>query len=181
VNGYIWFILVGFIALTIRAMLQCNFKGHIEEILIREKYKPFLLLIVQGSSSCLFFCLLTSLYVWYADGDTTDYVGLGITVGLLVLGFAPPWLLLRQKLDGMIAERHMQIGNRLVDLQSTPIGKDTLPDTIAIQEFSLITRINYLDRLQEELGRKEGRSVVLRLLIPLGTMAWNFIGPMVMG
>ena len=181
VNGYIWFILIGFIALTIRAMMQCNFTGHIEEILIREKYKPFLLLIVQGSSSCLFFCLITSLYVWYADGDTTDYVGLGITVGLLVFGFSPPWLMLRQKLDAMIAERHREIGNRLVDLASTPIGKDTLPDTIAIQEFSLITRINYLDRLQVELGQKEGRSVILRLLIPLLTVAWNFIRPMVMG
>ena len=181
VNGYIWFILIGFIALTIRAMIQCNFKGQIEEILIREKYKPFLLLIVQGSSSCLFFCLITTLYVWYADGETADYIGLGVTVGLLVFGFTPPWLMLRQKLDRMIAERHQEIGNRLVDLESTPIGKDTLPDTIAIQEFSLITRINYLDRLQVELGQKEGRSVILRLLIPLATVAWNFIRPIVMG
>ena len=89
--------------------------------------------------------------------------------------------MLRQKLDAMIAERHREIGNRLVDLASTPIGKDTLPDTIAIQEFSLITRINYLDRLQVELGQKEGRSVILRLLIPLATVAWNFIRPIVMG
>jgi hypothetical protein len=55
INSFIWFILIGFIGFTISAMKLCAFKGRIEEVLIYERYKPFLLLIVQGSSSCFLF------------------------------------------------------------------------------------------------------------------------------
>lgn len=181
ISGYIWFILLGFVGLTIGAISILRFTGEIEDVLIRETYRPFLLLVVQGASCCLFFCLINSAYVWYAEGETDDYVGLGLTIGLLLAGFAPPWIMLRQKLERDINDRHKSLGSRLLALELHETRDVAVRDSHAIQEFAIIARIQYLDRLKAELGQKEGRSVVLRLLIPAATMAWEFLKPFFMG
>ena len=181
INGYIWFILIGFIGLTISAMKLCTFTGSIEEVLIHERYKPFLLLIVQGSSSCLFFCLINSFYVWYAEGDISDFIGLGMTVGLLVGGFAPPWLMLRKKLEKEMQHRYLQLGTKLIEIDHQFLAHEGTPDNVYFQESAIISRINFLDRLKMEFGQKEGRSVLLRLLIPTATMGWKFFKPFFVG
>jgi hypothetical protein len=181
INSYIWFILIGFIGLTLSAIKYCTFKGEIEEILIHEKYKPFLLLIVQGSTSCLFFFMISSGYVWYAEGELDDYIGLGLTLALLVFGFTPPWVLLRHNLERQINLRTIMLGDRLAAIDSGNVPPGQVAESIAIREFSLISRIQYLDRLKAELGQKEGRSVILRLLIPALTFGWEFLRPFLIG
>lgn len=181
INGYIWFILIGFIGLTISAMKLCTFIGSIEEVLIHERYKPFLLLIVQGSSSCLFFCLVNSFYVWYAEGDISDFIGLGMTISLLVGGFAPPWLMLRKKLEKEIQDRYLALGTKLIEIDHQFLANEGTPDNVFFQESAIISRINFLDRLKMEFGQKEGRSVILRLLIPTATMGWKFLKPFFIG
>ena len=55
------------------------------------------------------------------------------------------------------------------------------PDNVYFQESAIISRINFLDRLKMEFGQKEGRSVLLRLLIPTATMGWKFFKPFFVG
>ena len=182
INGYIWFILIAFILLTISAVKPCTFIGEIEQILMRETYKPFLLLIVQGSTSCVFFCLMTSFYVWYSEGDIYDFIGLGLTVLLLVGGFTPPWIMLHNKLYGEIDKKANIFCDRLV-LLDHQLSKNLIEHSPEVfsEEVALIHRVGFLDKFKLELGQKQGRSVVLRLLVPFGTMIWQFLKPFFLG
>lgn len=54
-------------------------------------------------------------------------------------------------------------------------------DKLYFQESATISRIIFLDRLKSEFGQKEGRSVLLRLLIPTATMGWKFFKPFFIG
>src|SRR5260370_17007791 len=53
----------------------------------------------QGASVVLFFGLVNAFYVWYAEGNLWDYIGLAITGLLLLVGFTPPWLKLKANVE----------------------------------------------------------------------------------
>lgn len=89
--------------------------------------------------------------------------------------------MLRKKLDIKIDSKVNDFGGRLVRLDYINKKNPQKSPDVFSEEIALITRIDFLDKLKMELGQKEGRSVVLRLLVPLGTMVWQFIKPFIIG
>jgi hypothetical protein len=43
-----------------------------------------------------------------------------------------------------------------------------------------ILRAAYLERMHQELGRAEGKALLLKLLAPASTIGWRIIRPMVL-
>jgi len=184
INAYIWVILVGFALLLSWTIRNQAFRDPLQTVIQLKQYRPFLLMSVQGSTILVFFGALYGLYVWYADGDLSDFVGLGLTLILLFGCFVPPWLLLRQRLEKEIKGQQETLARKLLCLQedsegtaadSTDLLKQRLDEAIAM------LRITQLDRLQQELGKAEGRAVVMRLLIPVSTVLMKAVRPLLLG
>jgi len=94
---------------------------------------------------------------------------------------APPWLMLRKKLEKEMQHRYLQLGTKLIEIDHQFLAHEGTLDNVYFQESAIISRINFLDRLKMEFGQKEGRSVLLRLLIPTATMGWKFFKPFFVG
>jgi hypothetical protein len=94
---------------------------------------------------------------------------------------APRWLMLRKKLEKEMQHRYLQLGTKLIEIDHQFLANEGTPDNIYLQESAIIGRINFLDRLKIEFGQKQGRSVLLRLLIPTATMGWKFFKPFYVG
>jgi hypothetical protein len=95
VNAYVWAIVLGFLAMTMRVLRQHRFREPLEVVLGERHYRPFLMMSAQGASIVLGFTIVSGIYVWHAQGEATDYLGLWVTAGLLVLCFVPPWMRLK--------------------------------------------------------------------------------------
>jgi len=183
-NAYLWTILVGFACLSSWTIRHHTFRAPTLTVIQLKQYRPFLLMSVQGSTILVFFGALCGAYVWYADGDLSDFIGLGITLLLLMVCFVPPWLLLRNRLEGELRQQYEALSHSLVRLQTEE--RDDSEDLTAVtatrlDEAIAMLRITHLDRLQQELGRAEGRAVVMRLLIPLGTVLMKVVRPLLIG
>lgn len=183
-NAYIWVILVGFAVLLTWTISHCPFRAPLQTVIQLKQYRPFLLMSVQGSTILVFFGALYGLYVWYADGDLSDFVGLGITLVLLFGCFVPPWLLLRSKLEADVKQQHEALALQLLDIQGE-VAKNASDLTgmlvHRLNEANAMLRITHLERLQQELGRAEGRAVIMRLLIPLSTVLMKVLRPLLVG
>jgi hypothetical protein len=181
VNAYIWVLLLGFLFLTMRILRTHTFRDPVEVVLHEKQYRPFLMMSGQGASIVLGFAVVTSLYVWFAEGSITDYIGITVTILLLVLGFCPPWLQIKSSVEkvvngeifrlreGLIAEHRHQAA---LARQGVPVGLDL---NARVNEALVILRIDYLDRLSGQIGRNEGVAMLLKLLAPLATIGWRFI------
>ena len=183
-NAYIWIILVGFACLLSWTIRNHAFRAPMQTVIQLKQYRPFLLMSVQGSTILVFFGALYGLYVWYADGDLSDFVGLGITLVLLFGCFVPPWLLLRNRLEGEVKRQQETLARQLLSIQddSTKNSSDaTEMLEHRLDEAIAMLRITQLDRLQQELGRAEGRAVIMRLLIPVSTVLMKVLRPLLLG
>lgn len=191
VNAYIWVLLVGFFALTMRTLRTYPFRAPVEVLLHEKHYRPFLQMSAQGSSIVLFFGMVYCFYVWYTSGDITDYIALVVTGVLLLLGFVPPWFQLKASVQRMVDAETGRLHQRLsrtlrryempreereISLRSLA---DQLSDTLAM------LHVGYLERLHRDLGRAEASAILLRLLAPASALVWQlvrrFIMPAVMG
>ena len=103
INAFIWVLLIGFMVKNCLTIRSHPFRAPIHVVLHDKLYRPFLQMSAQGSTVVLGFSCVTVLYLVYTGGELTDYLGLGITVALLVFGFVPPWLMLRAKVDRAVA------------------------------------------------------------------------------
>jgi hypothetical protein len=181
VNAYIWVLLLGFLALTMRILRTHTFRDPVEVVLHEKQYRPFLMMSGQGASIVLGFTVVTGLYVWFVEGSITDYIGITVTILLLVLGFCPPWLQIKSSVEkvvngeifrlreGLIAEHRHQAA---LARQGVPVGLDL---NARVNEALVILRIDYLDRLSGQIGRNEGVALLLKLLAPLATIGWRFL------
>jgi hypothetical protein len=181
VNAYIWVLLLGFLALTMRILRTHSFRDPVEVVLHERQYRPFLMMSGQGASIVLGFTVVTGLYVWFAEGTITDYIGITVTVLLLVLGFCPPWLQIKSSVEkvvnseifrlreGLIAEHRHQAA---LAREGVPVASDL---NARMSEALVILRIDYLDRLSGQIGHNEGVALLLKLLAPLATVGWRFI------
>jgi hypothetical protein len=184
INAYIWVILVGFALLLTWTIRNQMFRDPLQTVIQLKQYRPFLLMSVQGSTTLVFFGALYGLYVWYADGDISDFIGLGVTMVLLLVCFVPPWLLLRQRLEKELKRQQEVLSRQLLHVQeeSHSSASDASADLRQrLDEAIAMLRITQLDRLQQELGRAEGRAVVMRLLIPLSTVLMKVLRPLLLG
>lgn len=183
-NAYIWMILVGFAVLLTWTIRHYPFRAPLQAVIQLKQYRPFLLMSVQGSTILVFFGALYGLYVWYADGDLSDFVGLGITLVLLFVCFVPPWLLLRNKLEAEVKQQHEALALQLLHIQGEVAKIASDPTDMLmhrLSEANAMLRITHLERLQQELGRAEGRAVIMRLLIPLSTVLMKVLRPLLVG
>jgi hypothetical protein len=182
-NAYIWVLLAGFLVLTMRTLLAYPFRDPVEVILHQKQYRPFLTMSSQGASILLAFGLVNGAYIWYTSGEITDYIGLAITIVLLVLGFVPPWLKIKKSMDGMIQAEIYRLrecliasgAGRRVDGASGGETDDPQAPSTQLSDAVAMLRIDYLDRLQQDLGRAEGKAILLKLLAPMSAIVWKYI------
>jgi hypothetical protein len=184
-NAYIWVLLVGFLYVTMRTLRCYKFRSGIEVLLHEKHYRPFLMMSAQGASVVLFFGAVNAFYVWYAEGDLWDYIGLGITGLLLLLGFTPPWLQLKanveHEVDGELYRLQARVAAMRQRAEAPAEGAVSNAELAARLEDALaFLRAQYLDRMNQELGRAEGKALLLKLLAPVSTIAWKVLRPMVL-
>jgi hypothetical protein len=182
VNAFIWVTLARFLALSYRALRTCSFRAPIAEVVQRKLYRPFLQMSSQGASIVLGFACATALYIWYAGGAESDFLGLGITGLLLVAGFVPLWLLLNSKVKRTVREEIEALrrnfpaplaAERVLGASATD-GKRTMEDRL--DEVVALMRAWHLERLQLDLGRTEAQALAMRLAAPAATAGWQLYG-----
>jgi hypothetical protein len=186
-NAYIWVVLVSFLALTMWTLHRHHFRSTIEVLLHEKQYRPFLMMSAQGASVLLLFTAVNGFYVWYAEGVLTDYIGLGITGTLLLLGFGPPWMQLKGNVERAVNDEMARLQEQLV--RSMSRRTEAVEDGKAVTTADLAERLDtalsvlrsmYLDRMHRELGKAEGKALLLKLLAPAGSVAWKVLRPLVM-
>jgi predicted Zn finger-like uncharacterized protein len=186
-NAYIWVLLVGFCALTMWTLWKHRFRAPIEVLLHEKHYRPFLMMSGQGASIVLFFTAVNGFYVWYAQGDIWDYLGLGITGTLLLVGFGPPWMQLKANVERAVDQELFRFQETLVQAmrRQAEAVADGHPVTTAelaerLDQALAVLRAMYLERMHRELGRAEGRALLLKLLAPASTIGWRVLRPLVL-
>lgn len=186
-NAFIWVVLVGFLVKTWWVIRNHPFRAPIEIVLHDRQYKPFLQMSAQGASIVLAFTIVTVAYIWYTGGEMTDYAGLCVTAVLLVVGFLPPWLLLKSKVHKAVEQETLTMRRRLLrNLELAEVegiaalqdgvrgGASARPLEHRLDAAVAILRISYLERRHQSLGASEARAVLVRMLAPAATMAWQF-------
>jgi hypothetical protein len=178
---FIWVQLVGFLFLTRWAIGEHAFRAPIEMVLLEKQYRPFLQMSAQGASIVLGFFAVNALYVWYTGGEITDYIGVGVTLVLLVGGFVPPWLLLTGKVDRAVNEEMEHLRRQLAEAgggrlsaAATAAGAPAPSHDLEgrLDQALVMLRISYLERLYRDLGQMEATSLIMKVAVPAMTMAY---------
>jgi hypothetical protein len=185
VNVYLWAVIVGSLVLTLSVLRQHAFRDPIERVLREKQYRPFLLMNAHGATLTLIFAAATIGYIAVAKGAASDYIGLWVTGGLVVLGFVPPYVVLKSRIGAVVQEEAAKLGTSL-DRSTKALASaerkhdDELADVSARVALTLdMVRIDHLTRLHEELGKSEAQGLVLKLLVPAATGAWQLVKPFV--
>lgn len=181
VNAFIWVLFVGFMVKNTNTIREHPFRAPIHVVLHDKLYRPFLQMSAQGSTVMLGFSCVTVAYLIYTGGELTDYLGLGITVALLVFGFIPPWLMLRRKVDRAVAAEtiSLQQGAGLIPLNAAAslglaedrVGERSLDARLG--EVHALLRIWHLQNLYGNLGQTEAKAIMFRLMAPAATIGWQ--------
>ena len=190
INAFIWVLLIGFMLKNCMTIGKFPFRAPIDVVLHDKLYRPFLQMSSQGSSVVLGFSLVTVLYLYYTGGELTDYLGLGITVALLVVCFVPPWLVLRGKVDDTVGKATQNLR------RDAGLGAAGAPASLALATISsglksqeakagdnkleervdqalALLRLWHLQNLYGNLGHTEAKAIVIRLLAPAATIGWQ--------
>ena len=180
--GFIWVQLVGFLFLTRRAIGDYRFRSPIEVVLLEKQYRHFLAMSAHGATIVLGFFLVNVVYSWYTGAELTDYIGVAVTLLLLVIGFIPPWMLLTSKMDRIVKEEMAGLRRRLAASEMlSPASAGSTSGGGASQAADLQTRldealvmlrISYLERLHRDLGNMEAWSIVMKIGVPVMTVIY---------
>jgi hypothetical protein len=181
--GLIWVQLVGFLFLTRRAIGDYRFRSPIEVVLLEKQYRHFLSMSAHGATIVLGFFLMNVAYGWYTGSELTDYIGVAITLVLLVVGFIPPWMLLTAKMDRIVKDEMAGLRRRLAASEmlapagagASPAGTEqkTAADLQSrLDEALVMLRISYLERLHRDLGNMEAWSIVMKIGVPVMTVIY---------
>jgi hypothetical protein len=176
-NAFIWVVLVGFLVKNCVTISSYPFRAPIHTVLHDKHYRPFLQMSSQGATMVLGFSAVTVLYIWQTGGEMTDYLGLGITGALLMFGFIPPWMLLRNKVDNAVAAETARLRVAFANhaRRAWPVGEPASSEALEkrLEEALALLRISYLENLYGSLGQTEAKAIMLRLLAPAATIAWQ--------
>jgi len=176
-NAFIWVVLAGFLVMNCWTIGKYRFRWPIEIVLQEKQYRPFLQMSSQGATMVLGFAAVTILYIWYTGGEFTDYLGLGITARLLVVGFIPPWILLKAKVRRLVRRETQTLRRALGRNAWSPQPGSANPDQPAtaahLEQALAILRISYLEGLNRDLGQREAKAILVRLVAPATTIAWQ--------
>ena len=183
INAYVWAVILAFLALTMQVLKKFPFRHEIEVVLGERHYRPFLMMSAQGATIVLLFSIVYAFYVWRLEQpEATDYLGLWITAGLLILCFVPPWLrlkggiarLARAEADRLNREVHE--GWKTVESQQAA-GRDARGDRGAPDAAACARARGPPRTAHPRLGRNEGQAMLIRLLAPLSTVVWKVFRP----
>ncbi len=186
-NAFIWVVLIGFLIKSAWVIRRYPFRAPVEIVLHDKHYKPFLQMSAQGATAMFVFTAVTVGYIWYTGGELTDYAGLIITAGLLLLGFLPPWLLLKAKVrravdDETSAMRQKLLKNlQLAEAEASAAvlhgrqhaGADMRSLEHRLDAAVAILRISYLEGRNQNLGQTEARAIMIRMLAPAASIGWQ--------
>jgi hypothetical protein len=134
----------------------------------------------QGATIVLGFFLVNAVYVLYTQSELSDYIGVGITLLLLIIGFVPPWMQLTAKVDRAVKAEMSALRRRLAGaeagaaLAAAEAGQPQAGRSVEehLAEALVMLRISYLERLHHDLGRMEAKSIVLKILVPATTVSY---------
>lgn len=179
-NAIIWVTLAGFLAMSYRTLRTCRFRAPIATVVQEKHYRPFLQMSSQGASIVLGFTCVTAIYIWYAGGSASDFIGLGVTGVLLIAGFVPSWLLLNAKVKRTVREEIEALRRNL----PAPVTGEKAAGAPGVEgrvrsveerldEVVAMMRAWYLERLQLDLGRTEAQALAVRLAAPAATAGWQ--------
>lgn len=183
INAFIWVLLIGFMLKNCATIARFPFRRPIDAVLNAKLYRPFLQMSAQGATVVLAFSLFTVAYLYYTGGEVTDFMGLGITVALLIVCFVPPWLVLRAKVDKSVHARMetLRLGAGLaagasaahaaLDMREAGEGARTVEERL--DEVLALLRIEHLNNLYGNLGQTEAKAIMIRLLAPALTIGWQ--------
>jgi hypothetical protein len=180
VMTFVWVMVVGYMLLTHWAVSGHRFRAMIEVVLHDRQYRPFLQMSVQGVTIVLGFWIVNILYVWYSGGELSDYTGAAVTLVLVVVGFLPPLVELRGKVSRAVSDEMANLRRRLDRLitRGAPAAAGAAPAATVreleerLDEAIVMLRISYLEKLYAELGQSEAMDIVVKLLVPITTVAW---------
>ena len=178
--AFIWVQLVGFLFLTRRAIGDYRFRSPIEIVLLEKQYRHFLAMSAHGATIVLGFFVVNVVYGWYTGAELTDYIGVAITLVLLVVGFIPPWMQLTPRWTASSRTRWRACGGGLAAARcSAPAGgcsrrpSQAAADLQArLDEALVMLRISYLERLHRDLGNMEAWSIVMKIGVPVMTVVY---------
>ena len=177
----IWVQLVGFLFLTRRAIGGYRFRSPIEVVLLEKQYRHFLARSAHGATIVLGFFLVNLIYSWYSGAELTDYIGIAITLVLLVVGFIPPWMQLTAKMDRIVKDEMAGLRRRLASSEilspvSASPGAGASQGVADLQarldEALVMLRISFLERLHRDLGNMEAWSIVMKIGVPVMTVIY---------
>jgi hypothetical protein len=179
VNAFIWVALAGFLALSYRALRTYRFRFPMAKVVQEKLYRPFLQMSSQGATIVLVFAGITGFYIWYAGGALSDFLGLGVTGLVLVLGFIPLWLLLNAKVRCAVAEEievlrlhsPAALSFEKIPGAGTPMPARTVEERL--DELLALMHAWRLEHLQLDLGRTEAKALAVRLAMPAATAGWQ--------
>jgi hypothetical protein len=175
--AFIWVQLVGFLFLTRRAIGDYRFRSPIEVVLLEKHYRHFLAMSAHGATIVLGFFLVNVAYGWYTGAELTDYIGVAITLVLLVIGFIPPWMQLTSKMDRIVKAEMADLRRRLASSEVLSATRSSQSQGAAdlqtrLDEALVMLRISYLERLHRDLGQMEAWSIVMKIGVPVMTVAY---------
>jgi hypothetical protein len=176
--AFIWVQMLGFLFLTRWAIGEHQFRSPIEVVLLEKHYRPFLNMSAQGASIVLGFFIVNVIYSWLAGAELSDSLGVVITLVLLLVGFVPPWMQLTGKVDRAVKAELAGLRRVLAASEAGAALADGAPPKSAkgledhLEEALVMLRISYLERLHRDLGNMEAKSIVLRVLVPMTTVAY---------
>lgn len=174
INAYLWVMLAAFTALVCWIIARHRFRAPIEVVLQEKQYRPFLQMSAQASTVLLAFSFMTLGYIFYAGGELSDYVGLGTSVLLLIVAFAVPWLQLRAKVRALVVEETRALRRDLFRRVQERAGAASTVEQ-RLDEMLAILRISHTEHLHVNLGWTEAKLLMLRLLAPAITIAWQLV------
>lgn len=183
-NAFIWVVLIGFLVKNCWTIHAYPFRAPIHVVLHEKHYRPFLQMSAQGATMVLAFSAFTVFYLWYTGGELTDYLGLAITGTLLVIGFVPPWMLLKSKVDRAVMAEKISLRERLtegglLDYSTQGPADGSTSDVRAhaleqrLDEALALLRISHLENLYGNLGQTEAKAIMIRLMAPALTIGWQ--------
>lgn len=176
-NAYVWVLLVAFMLMTLWTLWRWKFRQPVEVVLHEKHYRPFLMMSAQGATIVFVFSVANVFYVWYAEGAWSDYIGLIVTLVLLLVSFAPPWLYLRSRIDQAVRAEVYRLREAVLQAGKQAAASGASDLSFRLDQILAMLRIEHLERMQAELGQNEARGVILRLLAPVGTLGFRFLRP----
>jgi hypothetical protein len=177
-------LLIGFALLTIHTVEKYRFKAPLETVLHEQHYRPFLRMSAQGASILLAYTGATAAYVLFSRGETTDYIGLWITAGLLLFSFVPPWMRLKARIAREVRSQTHRLSAEVFAARRRVIEVDDGKPPVTMDELGArvdvvlaILQLEHLERLYRDLGKSEGQAILIRLLAPLSTVVFRILRP----